>query len=186
MFSFAFLIHRGKIAKVKANFKSRDIFSEGTVTIGEVAKRAGMAASAIRFYERAGLLAPPDRQSGQRRYQPEVLHQLVVIRFAKETGFTLPEIRLLLRGFPERTPASARWKKLARRKVEELEQIIAKSRAMKATLESVMSCRCSKLAQCAQGFAGHPERWRLTSDRVSRFKDVRATRTLSCKDESCG
>jgi MerR family transcriptional regulator, redox-sensitive transcriptional activator SoxR len=164
---------------------SQAIFLEGAVTIGEVAKQAGMAASAIRFYEKAGLLGPVDRQSGQRRYQPGILNQLVVIRFAKETGFTLPEIRLLLRGFPEKTPASTRWKKMARRKIEELEEIIAKSRAMKATLESVMSCRCTKLAQCAQGFAGHPERWRLTRDRVSRFKEGNATRAISCKDESC-
>jgi len=145
-----------------------------------------MAPSAIRFYEKAGLLAPPDRQSGQRRYQPDILHQLVVIRFAKETGFTLPEIKLLLRGFPERTPASARWKKLARRKIAELEEIVAKSRAMKATLESVMSCRCTKLAQCAQGFANHPEPWRLTSDRVGRFKDADPTPAFSCKHESRG
>ena len=156
------------------------------MTIGEVARQAGVATSAIRFYERAGLLAPAERQSGRRRYQPEVLHQLVVIRFAKGTGFTLPEIRLLLRGFPEKTPASARWRKMARRKIMELEEIIAKSRAMKATLESVMSCRCAKLAQCAQGFANHPERWRLTSDRVGRFKDADPTPAFSRKREPCG
>ena len=155
------------------------------MTIGEVAKRAEITASAIRFYEKAGLLAPPDRRSGQRRYQPEVLYHLVVIRFAKETGFTLPEIRLLLRGFPEKTPASARWKKLARRKIMELEEIVAKSRAMKATLESVMSCRCSKLEQCAQGFARHPERWRLTGERVNRFKDGRHSHALPCTSKSC-
>ena len=128
------------------------------MTIGEVAARAGLATSAIRYYEKAGLLKSPPRASGRRVYGPDVLHQLVVIRFAKETGFTLPEIRLLLHGFPETTPASARWKKLARAKILELETALAKAQAMKKMLESVMHCRCRTLAQCARGFADHSEK----------------------------
>lgn len=124
------------------------------MTIGEVAATAGLAASAIRYYEKAGLLKPPARINGRRVYSSEVLHQLVVIRFAKDNSFTLPEIKLLLRGFPETTPASVRWKKLARGKIAELESTIVRAQAMKEMLESLAShCRCRKLEQCAQGFA---------------------------------
>jgi len=124
------------------------------MTIGELARQAGIAASAIRYYEKEGLLRAPARANGRRVYASDALHQLVVIRFAKENGFTLPEIKLLLRGFPESTTASARWKKLARGKIAELESTIAKAQAMKEMLESLAThCRCRKLEQCAQGFA---------------------------------
>ena len=128
------------------------------MTIGEVAARANLAPSAIRYYEKAGLLKAPPRSSGRRVFQAGVLHQLVVIRFAKETGFTLPEIRLLLHGFPETTPAAARWKKLARAKIIELETTLAKAQAMKKMLESIMLCRCRTLEQCARGFASHADK----------------------------
>ncbi|MGH9712897.1 MAG: MerR family transcriptional regulator [Candidatus Acidiferrales bacterium] len=128
------------------------------MTIGEVAARAGVATSAIRYYEKAGLLKPPARVNGRRVYASDVLHHLIVIRFAKDNSFTLPEIKLLLRGFPEKMPASVRWKKLARGKIAELESTIAKARAMKEMLESLAThCRCRKLEQCAVGFARRME-----------------------------
>ena len=127
------------------------------MTIGEVAARAGLATSAIRYYEKTRLLKAPARANGRRVYEPEVLSQLVIIRFAKDTGFTLPEIRLLLHGFPQKTTASARWRKLARGKIIELETILATAQAMKKMLESLMSnCRCRTLEQCAQGLANRP------------------------------
>jgi MerR family transcriptional regulator, redox-sensitive transcriptional activator SoxR len=129
------------------------------MTIGEVAGRVGIAPSAIRYYEKAGLLKAPHRTNGRRVYSAEVEHQLVVILFSKATGFTLPEIKLLLHGFPEKTTASARWKKLARGKIIEMERILARARAMKEMLESLMGCRCRKLEQCAGGFARHREWW---------------------------
>jgi MerR family redox-sensitive transcriptional activator SoxR len=130
------------------------------MTIGEIAERAGLATSAIRYYEKAGILAAADRINGRRVYPAEALNQLMIIGFAKNTGFTLAEIKLLLRGFPESTPASARWKKLAKGKIAEMETTIAKAEAMKRMLESITGCRCRKLEQCAQGFARHPEMWR--------------------------
>jgi MerR family redox-sensitive transcriptional activator SoxR len=125
------------------------------MTIGEVAKRAGLQASAIRYYEKMGLLAAPSRNSGRRTYQPEVVHQLFIICFAKEIGFTLDEIRLLLHDFPENTSASVRWSKLARAKIAQMEQMIVKARAVKKMLESVMECKCQKLEDCARGLATH-------------------------------
>jgi MerR family redox-sensitive transcriptional activator SoxR len=132
------------------------------MTIGEMAARAGLATSAIRYYEKAGILAAAARTNGRRVYPAEALNQLMVIGFAKNTGFTLAEIKLLLRGFPESTPASTRWKKLAKGKIREMEATIAKAEAMKKMLESITGCRCQKLEQCAQGFARHPEMWRPT------------------------
>jgi len=124
------------------------------MTIGELARQAGIAASAIRFYEKEGLLRPAARVNGRRIYSQEALSQLIVIRFAKENAFTLPEIKQLLRGFPESTPASSRWKKLARGKIRELESTIARARAMKEMLESLAThCRCRRFDQCAEGFA---------------------------------
>lgn len=130
------------------------------MNIGGVARQAGLATSAIRFYEKAGLLTAPNRVNGRRSFQMEVLHELVIIRFAKDTGFTLPEIKLLLHGFPAKTPASARWKKMARGKIAEMETTIANAQAMKAMLERVTGCRCQKLAQCAEGMARHAEQRR--------------------------
>jgi DNA-binding transcriptional MerR regulator len=126
------------------------------MTIGELAARVGIAPSAIRFYEKSGLLKPPLRVNGRRIYSDSAVHQLVIIRFAKDNGFHLPEIQLLLRGFPESTPASVRWKKMARGKIAELEASIAKAKAMKEMLESLAAhCHCRTLEQCARGLARH-------------------------------
>jgi MerR family redox-sensitive transcriptional activator SoxR len=123
------------------------------MTIGELAVRSGLTASAIRYYEKLGLLKAPGRSNGRRVYDSEILHQLIVIQFAKDTGFTLPEIRLLLRGFPNTTTASVRWKQLAYSKSKELDHILAKVQAMKKMLEAVLSCQCRNLAECARRFA---------------------------------
>jgi MerR family redox-sensitive transcriptional activator SoxR len=129
--------------------------------IGELAARSHIAPSAIRFYEKAGLLTPPARVSGRRVYDSDVLHQLALIGFAKDTGFTLNEIKLLLRGFPESTPASARWRKMATKKTLELDRALAHMTAMRAMLRFILRCRCTSLAQCARDFANSPDKWRI-------------------------
>jgi MerR family redox-sensitive transcriptional activator SoxR len=130
------------------------------MTIGELAARAGLAPSAIRYYEKEGVLEVPPRVNGRRVYSEDALHQLVIVCFAKATGFTLTEIKLLLHGFPPKTTASARWKKMARGKLTELETILTKAQAMKRVLESMTSCRCRTLEQCAQGLARSVKKWR--------------------------
>jgi MerR family transcriptional regulator, redox-sensitive transcriptional activator SoxR len=129
------------------------------VTIGEVAAKATLATSAIRYYERTGLLNQPLRKNGRRVYSDDILPQLVIIEFAKATGFTLSEIRLLLQGFPETTPASARWRKMAGKKIRELDDALAKTKAMRDMLEAMTSCRCRKLEQCAEGLERNRKRW---------------------------
>jgi MerR family transcriptional regulator, redox-sensitive transcriptional activator SoxR len=138
------------------------------MTIGEVAARSGIPASAIRYYEKKGLLGVPVRASGRRVYDSGILHPLVIIRFAKETGFTLPEIRLLLRGFPAQTSPSVRWKKMAVGKINELERTLAKGQVMKEMLEAVMSCRCQDLAQCARSLGSRSAQSQTAQERPSR------------------
>ena len=87
------------------------------LSIGDVARRAGVRPSAIRYYEQAGVLPAPVRVGGRRQYGPAVLERLAVLERAKACGFTLAETRLLLYGFREGTPPSERWKALARRKI---------------------------------------------------------------------
>jgi len=140
------------------------------VTIGEVAAKATIATSAIRYYEKSGLLKQPLRKNGRRVYSDGVLHQLVIIEFAKETGFTLSETKLLLHGFPENTPASARWKKMAREKIHELDVALAKTKAMRDMLEAMTSCRCRKLEQCAQGLERNRQRWHLSASPKPRTR----------------
>jgi len=156
--------------EVEVNFKSRTIYREPQVTIGEVAAKAALAASAIRYYERTGLLKQPQRKNGRRIYSDDVLHQLVIIEFAKETGFTLSETKLLLHGFPETTPASARWKKMAREKIRELEVALSKTKAMRDMLEAITSCRCRKLDQCAEGLERNRQRWHWNANPKPRAK----------------
>lgn len=120
------------------------------LTIGEVARLSGFRASAIRYYERLGILPRAGRVSGQRRYSGGVLDRLAVIQFARFTGFKLPEIQQLFHGFKEGTPASARWQKLARRKLGEVEDLIERAKGMKAMLEAGLECRCQSLDECGR------------------------------------
>jgi MerR family redox-sensitive transcriptional activator SoxR len=128
------------------------------MTIGEVATKAGVHTSAIRYYERTGLLSPATRMSGRRVYQPEVLHQLTIISVYKELGFTLEEIGLLLNDLPKEKGASERWTAMARAKIREMENIATRANAVKKTLIAIMQCRCKKLEDCAKGFARSPRR----------------------------
>jgi len=118
------------------------------LAIGEVARRAGLAPSAIRYYERAGLLAKPERRSGRRRYQGAILGRLRIIQVAREAGFTLAEIRLLLSGFSEAATPAARWRALAERKLAELEQLSRRIAHMRRLLESSFQCRCLRIEDC--------------------------------------
>ena len=116
--------------------------------IGEVAERAGVKTSLIRYYEEIGLLPEPERVSGQRRYDESVLGRLAVIEFAQRAGFTLAETRTLLSGFSPKVPPSARWRSLAQRKLPEIEALIARATGMKRLLEEGLECECLSLEEC--------------------------------------
>jgi MerR family redox-sensitive transcriptional activator SoxR len=116
--------------------------------IGELAKRAGVNASAIRYYEKLGLLPAPGRTAGQRRYAASSADRLLLIRFAAEMGFTLSEIRLFLVGFRENSSPSSRWKKFAGRKIAEMDQVILRATRLRDVLNGLLRCGCASLHEC--------------------------------------
>ena len=122
------------------------------LTISQVARQLGLQPSAIRYYERIGLLPPAQRLSGQRRYDPTVLYRLVIIKRARQLGFTLTEIRQLFFGFRDFTRASERWRTLSRRKLAELDQLMDGIKSVRALLKKLMiKCRCATLNECGKG-----------------------------------
>jgi MerR family redox-sensitive transcriptional activator SoxR len=126
------------------------------MTIGEMARRAGLRPSAVRYYEKIGLLPKPERIGGQRRYQPGALNHLAVIDAAKRAGFRVEEIKQLFHGFGQGIPASRRWQLLARRKITEMDEQIASARKMKRLLEKADRCRCLNLEDCGSVFLASP------------------------------
>lgn len=119
------------------------------VSIGQVARQTGVAASALRYYERAGILQKPARVNGRRVYDASTVKRIDVLRFAQEAGFTLQEIKVLFHGFDSRTPLSARWQKLARQKINELDALRRKVERMKAALELGLRCGCVRIEDCS-------------------------------------
>jgi MerR family redox-sensitive transcriptional activator SoxR len=121
-----------------------------TLAISEVARRAGLRPSAIRYYEQSGVLPPALRTSGRRRYDENVLFRLAVINRARQSGFSLGEIRDLFFGFDRNTTAGDRWKAMSRRKLAELDDIIEQMHVMKELLLRLEKCGCSALDECGR------------------------------------
>ena len=119
-----------------------------SIAIGEVARRTGLAQSAIRYYEAEGLISNLDRKGGKRLFPPGVVDRVMVIKMARELGFTLDDIRTLLNGFSPDTPPSERWRKLAGRKLPEVNAALERARAMKQLLEKGLRCDCITVADC--------------------------------------
>ena len=119
------------------------------MTIGEVAAHAHMRASAIRFYEKAGLLPKPSRSGGQRRYDQNILPRLALLDWAKECGFTLDEIRELF-GKAGEAFLSQRMQKLCRKKIDELEALSQRIAVMRDLLERAQKCQCIDVQECGR------------------------------------
>jgi MerR family transcriptional regulator, redox-sensitive transcriptional activator SoxR len=118
--------------------------------IGMLAMRTGLNASAIRYYERVGLLGNPHRVGGQRRYPDDAVYRVLLIRFAGTMGFTLGEISIFLNGLRDDVPVGPRWKKLAVRKLAEVERNIERSVKLKSLLEHLLRCKCASLRVCVE------------------------------------
>jgi MerR family transcriptional regulator, redox-sensitive transcriptional activator SoxR len=125
--------------------------------IGELAKRAGLNPSAIRYYEKIGVLARPHLVNGQRRYPPEALDRVLLVRFAGEMGFNLSEIKLFLEGLRDDAPVGSRWRKLAVRKLLEVEETLKRTRRLKSLLEHILHCRCATLQVCVERLSLSPD-----------------------------
>jgi MerR family redox-sensitive transcriptional activator SoxR len=119
------------------------------LTIGEVARRAGVATSSIRYYERIGLLPEPDRIYGQRRYDADVLGKLGFIGVAQSAGFKLAEIKELIESIDSGDGMSEQMRTLSSRKLDEVEALLERTHAMKSWLEVAKQCGCATPAECA-------------------------------------
>ncbi|WP_344173400.1 redox-sensitive transcriptional activator SoxR [Pilimelia columellifera] len=119
------------------------------LTISEVVRRSGFAASALRYYESVGLVPATRTGGGQRRYERAVLRRLAFIRAARNVGLTLDEIRAELSELPrERTPTKADWSRISRRWRGRLTEQIAALTALRDGLDSCIGCGCLSLRQC--------------------------------------
>ena len=119
-----------------------------TISIGEVARGSGVSQSAIRYYESLGLMPKPPRTGGWRRYDRSAIERVQVIRAARELGFTLEEVRVLLAGFSADTPPPERWRVLAQEKLPEVEAMLGRAGAMKRLLEAGLGCACLRIEDC--------------------------------------
>jgi MerR family transcriptional regulator, redox-sensitive transcriptional activator SoxR len=119
------------------------------LTIGEVADRSGFPQSALRFYEREGLLRATRTSGGQRRYERSVLRRLAFIRAARTIGVGLDEVREGLDRLPEgRTPNKADWTRLSRAWRGRLDEQIQALVALRDGLDSCIGCGCLSLQRC--------------------------------------
>lgn len=118
------------------------------LTIGEVARRAGVATSSIRYYERIGLLPEPDRLGGQRRYDADVLGKLGFIGVAQGAGFKLREIKELINGV-DGPGLGEPMRSLSTQKLDEVEALLERTKAMKGWLEVAQECGCATPEECA-------------------------------------
>ena len=119
------------------------------LTIGEVARRSGVAASALRFYEERGLIASERAGSGHRRYARPVLRRIAFIVFAQRVGLSLDEIgHELAKLPPDRAPARADWSRLSSTGTDRIDARIAEIERLKAGLTECIGCGCLSLDRC--------------------------------------
>ena len=121
---------------VEPRFKSSGFVPASLLTIGEVADRAGVSTSAIRFYERRGLLAADARESGQRRYRESTLRRLVFIGMLQDAGLALDDIEGILKA-----PDVHAWKAIARRRLTALDDEITQMQQAREYLAGALLCR---------------------------------------------
>jgi MerR family redox-sensitive transcriptional activator SoxR len=126
--------------------------------IGEVARHAGVATSALRYYEKAGLIPPPGRVSKRRQYDQRILGRIRIILLARDAGFSIRETHAFLSGFPQGATPARRWREMAERKARELDRMIARIEQMKVILRASFNCECRQLSDCERLVAEKPLR----------------------------
>jgi DNA-binding transcriptional MerR regulator len=119
--------------------------SSGLIAIGELARRTGVAGSALRYYERVGLLSPAARAGGKRHYGAASAERVALIQLCQEAGFTLREVRALLAALSRR---GRPWVRLAETKVHELDSRIAQARRAKRMVQHVLACPHRNVTTC--------------------------------------
>ncbi|MEO6501333.1 MAG: redox-sensitive transcriptional activator SoxR [Jatrophihabitantaceae bacterium] len=125
------------------------------LTVSEVARRSGFAASALRYYEREGLIRATRTGGGQRRFERGVLRRLAFIRAARNVGLSLEEIRVELAELPDlRTPTRADWGRISRNWRQRIDEQIDALQALRDGLQSCIGCGCLSLRSCAMSNPG--------------------------------
>ena len=128
---------------------------EPSLSIGEVAARAGVRTSAIRYYEAAGVLPPAPRSGGRRRFGEETVDLLLLIRFCQGLGFSLAELRQLLAA-PDGAADKRLWRRLVDVKLAEVDRLIERANAVRGMLAASRECDCVELGECDFVRAGAP------------------------------
>lgn len=113
------------------------------LTIGEVARHSGVQTSAIRYYESVGLIPPPKRVNGQRRYDSSIFQRLGLIQLARQADFRISELQALL-------TTSAHWQTLASEKIAEMDALIEHAQAIKIWLLEAQQKQCAQESECAK------------------------------------
>jgi MerR family redox-sensitive transcriptional activator SoxR len=123
---------------------------DGELTIGELSQRSGVATSALRFYESAGLLSSRRTDGNQRRFARATLRRVALIQAGRAAGITLDEIRAALDGLPhDRTPTKRDWERLSRSWCHDVEARITRLETLRDQLTSCIGCGCLSLRSCA-------------------------------------
>lgn len=118
-------------------------------TIGEAAKRCGVATSTLRFYESKGLIYSIRTHGNQRRFLAATLRTISVIRAAQKVGVSLEEIKLALKALPDgRQPTQKDWEKMSKKWADTLDQRILELQRLKENLDSCIGCGCLSLKSC--------------------------------------
>ena len=121
----------------------------GELSIGEVAARSGVAPSALRFYEREGLIEAARTDGNQRRYERAVLRRIAFIQAGRAAGVALADIRGALAGLPRsRTPSREDWERLSNRWRDDLDARIETLQALRDRLTTCIGCGCLSIDQC--------------------------------------
>lgn len=142
------------------------------LSIGEVAERAGIAPSALRFYEKEGLIHAERSDGGQRRYHRDVLRLVAFIRAAQRVGLSLDDIRAALHTLPEgKVPTAADWSRLSKSWRPLLDRRIEEMQRLRDRLDSCIGCGCLSLKTCAlsnpddvAAASGPGARWLIVRD----------------------
>jgi|SRR5579859_2382649 len=131
-----------------------DLMSRANLSIGELSRRTAKAPSAIRYYEEIGLLPMPERESGRRRYGEDSVRTLAVIDTAQRAGLSLDEIKALLAAEPSDAAAVEELRRVATRRLPEVEAMIERAEVVRRWLQAAQSCECPSLDDCCLFEAG--------------------------------
>jgi MerR family transcriptional regulator, redox-sensitive transcriptional activator SoxR len=122
---------------------------EKTLTVGQLAKRSGVAVSALHYYEARGLIRSTRSSGNQRRYARQVLRRIAVIKAAQRVGVPLAGIHEALKALPaDRAPTAAEWRRLSSRWRAELDERIASLTLLRKRLDECIGCGCLSLGDC--------------------------------------